>query len=519
MILVYHNTINVCKVVSTNNIIIPFNSLKNIIEVMQKLAFEYPDQKIVWCHETLEHHLNVDEISSSNLTNNSLVSFNPSNDNYLTHSVGYFETSPFVNILKTVTYTTWQMSSCVGYAHASVFLELKDEIKNCKDFDYYLTSLAKIYIHLGLFCYSEPKLLLKKDELKTTIVPTASTFTIFKFIKQHCKSRWVLLVLINFIVYEKRYPIFPFLFSLFYKKNSISAYVPSKLNLINSNIDLNSNTIDVLIPTIGRKKYLYDVLLDLKNQTVLPKNVIIIEQNGALNSVTELDYLKNEIWPFTINPIFTNTLGVCNARNLGLNEIKSKWVFLADDDIRFESNFLENCLQNVIQYNAKATTLSCLKTNEKIPNVNPSQWETFGSGCSFVLSEIIYNIRFNIGFEFGFGEDADFGRKIRNSGHDIIFFPKPMILHLKAPIGGFRTQFKFDWDTDVFAPKPSPTMMLYKILHDTKQETRSYKTVLFFKYYKKQAIKNPVKYYKVFKKQWNNSVFWANKLNLKSNNL
>jgi hypothetical protein len=35
---------------------------------------------------------------------------------------------------------------------------------------------------------------------------------------------------------------------------------------------------------------------------------------------------------------------------------------------------------------------------------------------------------------------------------------------------------------------------------------------LFFKYYKHQKHKNPIQYYKMFQKQWNQSLFWANQL-------
>jgi GT2 family glycosyltransferase len=39
-----------------------------------------------------------------------------------------------------------------------------------------------------------------------------------------------------------------------------------------------NKSIDVIIPTIGRKQYLYAVLQDLAQQTHLPVNVIIVEQ-------------------------------------------------------------------------------------------------------------------------------------------------------------------------------------------------------------------------------------------------
>ena len=160
--------------------------------------------------------------------------------------------------------------------------------------------------------------------------------------------------------------------------------------------------------------------------------------------------------------------------------------------------------------------MASLKQGEQIPNINPSQWESFGTCSSFVLSSVVKKIRFDLGFEFGYSEDIDFGKKIRNQGADISFLPFPRILHLKAPIGGFRTKFVFDWEKDEIQPKPSPTVMLYKILHCTDEEINGFKTVLFFKFYKKQNIKNPIKYFNYFNKQWNQSIKWAKELKNKS---
>jgi hypothetical protein len=67
--------------------------------------------------------------------------------------------------------------------------------------------------------------------------------------------------------------------------------------------------------------------------------------------------------------------------------------------------------------------------------------------------------------------------------------PEPKIIHLKAPVGGFRTKSKLAWENDEIQPKPSPTVMLFQITHKTKQQNLSYKTILFFKYYKHQSIK------------------------------
>jgi hypothetical protein len=64
-----------------------------------------------------------------------------------------------------------------------------------------------------------------------------------------------------------------------------------------------NKSIDVIIPTIGRKQYLYAVLQDLAQQTHLPVNVIIVEQNPQEDSVSDLDFLINQTWPL-ISDIF-----------------------------------------------------------------------------------------------------------------------------------------------------------------------------------------------------------------------
>jgi len=104
--------------------------------------------------------------------------------------------------------------------------------------------------------------------------------------------------------------------------------------------------------------------------------------------------------------------------------------------------------------------------------------------------------------------------QLRNKGCDILYFSNPKILHLKAPIGGFRTKPVLKWQNDKILPKPSPTVMLYLILHFTKEQNLGYKTILFFKYYKLQNSKNPFRYFVYFRKQWKRSVFWANELNI-----
>jgi len=484
----------------------------SIVEFLFTLAKDYPDEILVWCHSRLKEHLNIPEIAKLFHHKRLLLSYSPSNKYFIDKRIGYVDESPFIKINKKVAYPTYQMSSMAGGIFGSTLLVLKNEVIHDKDFDYFLCSLAKLGMPKGLLCYSEP-LLLKQHEVFTERKP--SLFTLFRFVKQHYKTQWIFLLLFNLMIYERKFPLLPLLFSLFYRNLSNNNLNIEVLKVQSSRKVVDKRTIDVIIPTIGRKAYLYDVLCDLRNQTHLPTSVIIVEQNPLSESVSELDYLTNEPWPFVIEHTFTHQAGVCNARNVALEQANSEWVFLADDDNRFEPNLLDGVLKKIEHFGNQIVTTAYPQKNESKLNKTVIQWPTFGAGNSFVKRELLKKVKFNMALEFGYGEDSDFGMQLRNHGHDVLYLPEPQILHLKAPMGGFRTKPILQWHSDPIQPKPSPSVMLYQIMHNTNEQLLGYKTILFFKYYKLQKIKNPIKYFIDFQKQWKRSVLWANKLRAK----
>ncbi len=511
MIILYHKNNAVTQVWDDlNSKEIAVKSV-SIAKSLFEIANRFPQSLILWCHESQRDNLNMEKISEIFHHKMIMASYTPSQENYILDSIGYVEQSLFIRVNKNSKYPTWQASSIVGGIFNSVLLKLEKEIVFDKNFDYFLYSLAKLSMPKGLLCYSEPRLLLNKNVIFKN--GKADTTTVFRFVKQHYKLRWIFLLLLNFFVHERKIPLFSFFRSFFYKKRKLSKKVFEPIFIQSSKGIILDATFDVVIPTIGRGKYLYEFLLDLSNQTYLPQRVIVVEQNPEPESQSNLSYLQANSWPFAISHIFTHQAGACNARNLGLAQIESEWVFLADDDIRIEKNFLEEVIVQIKKYGNEAYTLSCLQANEKVAFNSVFQWNTFGSGCSIAKSEILKNLQFNLSFEFGYGEDADFGMQLRNRGHDVLYLPHPQILHLKAPIGGFRTKLKLAWANEKVQPKPSPTVMLYRNLHHSAQQLDGYKTVSFFKFYKHQPIRNPFRYYKNFKSKWAISVYWANRLN------
>lgn len=508
MIIVYHKNNKVVKIEAENKSIA--FSQSTIAKILFEIASQYPDRLLIWCHVDFKSNLNISALWDVFHHDKIMASYNPYPKSFLSDAIGYVEESPYIKINKKVSYPTWQMSSIVGGVRTSVLLALDRKIAINSNFDYFLNSLAKLIMEKGLLCYSEPTLL-----IDASVVPEEnrkSLYTLFRFVKQHYRTRWVFLLFLDLFLYQRKLAVLPLLSGLFYRNRKMQDNLLNQIEVLSTKNSFSTETIDVIIPTIGRKQYLYDVLKDLSVQTHLPENVIIVEQNTNLESISELDYLQDESWPFKIKHTFTHQAGACNARNVALAQVESEWVFLNDDDNRFEVNLIEETLKKCKQFGATVVNNCYLKKNEKKEYDVENQASIFGSGNCFMTSTLLDKVSFRMGFEFGYAEDTDFGMQLRNLGSDILYFPTPAILHLSAPIGGFRTKPVLAWKDDIVQPKPSPTVMLCKQLHLTKEQINGYKTVLFFKFYKVQTIKNPIRYFKNFKIQWEQSIYWANEL-------
>jgi glycosyltransferase involved in cell wall biosynthesis len=370
--------------------------------------------------------------------------------------------------------------------------------------EYLLTSVARIGQPQGLFCYHIPL-----EQPSTPLTPK-NTRALFKFVVQHYKRSWSLLLFFFLFRYEKFVPFLAFTKSLFNQVLDVRLDISRlKRTAALSNIE---PEYDVIIPTMGRAMYLKNVLKDLAKQTMPPQKVIIIEQNEDVTSTTDLIYLNDMQWPFEVVHEFIHQTGVCNARNLAINKTTAPWVLFFDDDNRFAADLLERIFNSLKQSKAKVLNMAYLQKGEVETQKNYTQLTYFGSGCSIVHRDVIKHCSFDMALEHGYGEDADYGVQIRNAGFDVIYAPLIQIVHLKAPVGGFRKAHVFPWHAQKTQPKPSPQVIYYRIKNNTDKQLRGYKLVLFFKLYNQAAIKNPIQYLSYFNRAWKKSLYWSNLL-------
>lgn len=510
MIIIYHHNDVITSVINERGIEIDLKT-KSLALGFYELCVSFANEIIVWCEVSCREYLDIAKIPGLLKNQRKLVSYHPK-ENHFSGAIGYVEDSPYISIQKDVSYPTWQMSSLVGAVHTTLIAKANPELFQQKfKFDYLLCSIAKTNTTSGVFSYSEPDLL-KNKSANTYVSEKATMSDLFAFVKQHYKTKWIFLLLLNCILFEKRFHFFSFVKALFYSPSKPMPNSFPDLTISKENSSLQGESVDVIIPTIGRKTYLYDFLTDLKQQDFLPQKVIIVEQNASKDAVSDLDYLIQEKWPFEIKHFFIHELGACNARNLALEHVTSNWIFFADDDIRIAPDFISKGLHKIISEQIEALVFKCFAPNEKpvMDSFDIAQTTIFGSGSSIVSARA--TLLFNTKFEFGYGEDIEFGLQLRNKGMDVYFTSNPYIIHLKAPIGGFRYKHQFPWDSDVIVPIPSPTILLYKKLYYTQQQLDGFQLAFFLHCLSEQKPINFISFYKKFKRHWDSSVYWSNKI-------
>ncbi len=504
IILIHQNTQQVVKVLKgeTELEILSTNSTKAFWELAEK----FPEEIITWCEEKYLVYLNLahwpqvfhqDLIMASYAVDNS----------FLPDSIGYIDQFSFVNVNRKVLYPTWQMSSDVGGIKGKTLLNFKPLFEGIDNFDFLLNSIAKVGQQNGLFCYSAPRLVLRSSGKKPKTTATSSQ--LFSFVFKYYNTIWLSVLFWCYWKYENKFPLKAYLHAFLEEKCFLHKVDLSAIKIQSNKIPETSTSIDVIIPTMGRPKYLLQVIEDLSLQSLLPKKVVVIEQNSDVNSISELPELHSKTWPFEITHHFIHQTGACNARNIALKEVDSDWIFFADDDIRFETDLLKKGIKEINILGASSINMNCKQKDEKTIFKTVKQWGSFGAGTSIVKSSFAKQCAFSPIYEHGYGEDADFGMQLRYLGCDIIYNPEIEILHLKAPIGGFREKPVLAWEYKKPLPKPSPTLMAFALKYYTKEQIKGFKTSLFLKYYNKQNSKNPITYIREMKKRWKKSENWA----------
>ncbi|HKD17400.1 MAG TPA: glycosyltransferase family A protein [Thermoanaerobaculia bacterium] len=199
-------------------------------------------------------------------------------------------------------------------------------------------------------------------------------------------------------------------------------------------------SITVLIPTVDRYPYLEKLLGQLRNQTVPPLEIVVVDQTPADRRRSDL----SERFPDLPLKVFQlDQAGQCSSRNLGLEASKGDYFLLLDDDDEVPPDIVERHLRSLRRFRNQ---VSCGVALEDGAGALPEAFrvlrvsDVFPAGNSMVSRAALGDSGlFDLAYERGARADADLGMRLYLSGQLMVLDPEVEVLHRHAPRGGLRT--------------------------------------------------------------------------------
>ena len=412
-------------------------------------------------------------------------------------------------------YPTWLVAPAGGITSAALFRALGFEPR--PGFAASLFDFGRQAQREGLWLYSDPALLARPvpEDIAKALRFELSRRELAVLIARGYGRRWVGFWALAGALFDRSLSVIAAITGW---RAPVSAALRSEaLARLHPTIDPGSaagEEVDAVVPTLGRPGPLRDLLEDLAAQTLPPRRVIVVDQRptGELPAPACLD----AAWPFELVLRTVDWTGACRARNLALQEVRSPWVFLLDDDVRLPAGTMALLAATARAYGVGAVNASVYvhpQTAEAGPETLPRVWSTFGAGAALVETAAFRESGpFDERLEGGYGEDAEIGIRLRQAGCNVLYAPAIRVLHLKAPEGGFRHGVRFPWQGEPVQPRPSPIFLYARNKHATQAMQQGYR--LFYALNRLRsvpAVAWPGELRRVLRR-WERSAHWAERL-------
>lgn len=331
-------------------------------------------------------------------------------------------------------------------------------------------------LELGFRCLRLGAVVEYRPELAESTLPTipadVSLHDLYCFLLRHFRLEWTryvffrrLLRKVNWIEEWKGWQ----------SARLACAAAPPNWTLENSSVDRlpegipspESLQVSVVIPTLGRYTYIPQALNSLLNQTILPAEVIVIDQNPPKERQPDV-YRGYE--KLNLRVIWQDERGQSLARNTGIRAANAEYVLLFDDDSIAYLDLIERHCQAVFSGRYDVSTGVSIPPSSpgySLPAAFrfPRLSQTFDTGNSLMRLDVIRRIGgLDRNFDFGPGADADLGTRLYLAGYRILHNPAAIRVHFKAP-GGLRVHgaYKYNSDVGVLQPFPPVTQSYYAL--------------------------------------------------------
>ena len=210
------------------------------------------------------------------------------------------------------------------------------------------------------------------------------------------------------------------------------------------------DSVTVVVPHYNRPDFVREALLSIRNQTVEPTEVLLVDDNSKPENLDKLRGLSS-LATIISTP---RNVGLAGTRNFGAQHAKGEWIaFLDDDDC-----FLPDKQERQIRYLEDHPQVMALGGGAKM--VTPEGREEYWGGKitrRLTLEDALYYtasmapglmIRRNVFMELGgfdsrlrYLEDYEFGIRLLDSGHETHFLGEPLFVYHR----GGREQLSLQW--------------------------------------------------------------------------
>jgi GT2 family glycosyltransferase len=236
-----------------------------------------------------------------------------------------------------------------------------------------------------------------------------------------------------------------------------------------------SARVSVVLPTLGRYELLRPLLGQLRDQTVTPVEILVVDQNDPDKRD---EALYAEFADMGVVPIYQEVRGQWIARNAAVQRAKGDWIAFLDDDSEIGPDFIEAHLEGMARYSADLSTGASLAVvgapvpdNYRFFRV-ADQWDSGNGLCRRSLFGELG--LFDEQFDRQRRGDAEFGLRVQLSGGLVLHNPHAIRVHLKAEEGGLRSYGSWDGfrHKSRTGPLPVPSMLYYTARYHTPRQQR-----------------------------------------------
>jgi GT2 family glycosyltransferase len=215
-------------------------------------------------------------------------------------------------------------------------------------------------------------------------------------------------------------------------------------------------TVSIVICTLNREEPLIHVLELLKDQTIPPLEILVIDQSREHLPGT-WNYLRENQNRIRLIPLFSPSTTA--ARNRARKEVQGDLVLLLDDDVLFHPGLIQQHLENYKDPDLGAVTGKVLydgseendlpwaaritRSGKYLRNFTTNQRCLIPTlyGCNMSMRrDILQKVgEFDLNYWGNFlWEEVDYALQIRKQGYRILYDPKAFVFHVMSKKGGSR---------------------------------------------------------------------------------